>query len=291
MSVVTSLLNDLRNLIIDKYLPLGEQFAEFAVVTVILYAVGRIIVVPVVEWAVGKTSRNETLRGASGSITRGGVFIVVLSVGAGVAGFQNALVGSALVIGVVTFTVGLAAQDILGNFVSGVFLIQHPKLNVGDYIEWDGKSGKIRDIGLRVTCIRTMDNETVIVPNSELTSNPVTNSTVNDPIGISYDFGIGYDDDVDEARNVVFDVADELENVLDEPEPTANVVELADNAVIIKARIWVEKKKRYQRAKIRSKFIRRVNERSQEVGIDLSTTTQHALMGEIGVRESEVSEA
>ncbi|WP_276250112.1 mechanosensitive ion channel family protein [Haloarcula rara] len=92
-----------------------------------------------------------------------------------------------------TVAVGLAAQDVLGNFVSGAFIVTDPDLNVGDTIEWDGKRGVIVDIDLRVTRVRTPNNERIVVPNTELATGTVTNRTSTGPIGVSYEFGIPYE--------------------------------------------------------------------------------------------------
>ncbi|WP_158603179.1 mechanosensitive ion channel domain-containing protein [Halorubrum sp. Atlit-26R] len=149
-----------------------------------------------------------------------------MSLGAGVAGFETTLTGSALVVGVISLAVGFAAQEMLANFVSGIFIVQDRRLNVGDLVEWEGVSGTIDDIGFRVTTIKTANNETVLVPNSEFATKPVTNRTDNDPQAISYEFGIGYGDDIDVATDVLRAVASDVETVLDDPEPSVRVSDL-----------------------------------------------------------------
>lgn len=269
-----------------KYGPLAGQLAELLAVAAVVYVVGRLVVVPLVSMALARTRMNVTVRRALGKVTRLAVVVAALDAGAAAAGFERVLVGSALLVAIVTLAVGLAAQDILSNVISGVFIVQDPKLNVGDHIVWGDQAGTISDIGFRVTRVRTADNDTVVVPNAELTNNAITNETVNDPIGIPYEFGVGYGDDVATVSDVIRRVADENEQVLDEPEPTVRVVELADNAVVLRSRVWVAKADRDRRAQVRSEFVRGVHEALRETGVDLSTTTQHALSGELGVREA-----
>lgn len=269
-----------------KYGPLAGQLAELLAVAAVVYVVGRLVVVPLVSMALARTRMNVTVRRALGKVTRLAVVVAALDAGAAAAGFERVLVGSALLVAIVTLAVGLAAQDILSNVISGVFIVQDPKLNVGDHIVWGDQAGTISDIGFRVTRVRTADNDTVVVPNAELTNNPITNETVNDPIGIPYEFGVGYGDDVATVSDVIRRVADENEQVLDEPEPTVRVVELADNAVVLRSRVWVAKADRDRRSQVRSEFVRGVHEALRETGVDLSTTTQHALSGELGVREA-----
>ncbi|WP_128905807.1 mechanosensitive ion channel family protein [Halorubrum amylolyticum] len=137
------------------------------------------------------------------------LFVAVLVVGAWAAGFTGFLGGSALIVAALTLAVGFAAQDVLSNFVAGVFIVQDRNFNIHDWIEWDGNAGFIDDIGFRVTRIRTFDNETITVPNTDLATNAVTNRMSNDTLRISTTFGIGYGDDIDETTRILLDTAAE----------------------------------------------------------------------------------
>ncbi|AZQ16117.1 mechanosensitive ion channel family protein [Halorubrum sp. PV6] len=247
----------------------------------VLYALGRGLLVLVVRRLLRRTRLNRTVRKAVARLLRAVVIVVAVSIEAGVAGFETTPSGSALVVGVISLAVGFAAQEMLANFVSGIFIVQDRRLNVGDLVEWEGASGAIDDIGFRVTTIKTANNETVLVPNSEFATKPVTNRTYNDPQAISYEFGIGYGDDIDVATDVLRAVTSDVEAVLDDPEPSVRVSDLADSSVLLSARVWLAKADRNRRASIKAEFIRRVNERCAAAGIDLSTTTQHPVTGEL----------
>jgi len=95
----------------------------------------------------------------------------------------GAFAGSALIAARVTLAVGLSAQDVLRNFVAGAFLVQDPDVNIGDRIRWEDEEGIIIGIDLRVTRVRTLDNEIIVVPNSELSTTVVRNLTSHDPVG------------------------------------------------------------------------------------------------------------
>jgi small-conductance mechanosensitive channel len=107
----------------------------------------------------------------------------------------------------------------------------------------------------------------------------------NERLRISSAFGIGYADDIDEATRVLLSVADEHDAILDDPEPSVRVAELADSAVILQSRFWIADPDREDFSIARSTYIQRVTDRCDDVGIDLSTTTQHELSGELGVRD------
>jgi len=247
--------------------------------------VGRLLVVPAVRWGISRTGVDRTLESALGSATHLLVIGLTLVVAARAAGFRGALAGSTLVAAGLTVAVGLAAQDVLGNFVSGAFIVTDPDLNVGDTIEWAGKRGVIVDIDLRVTRVRTPNNERIVVPNTELATGTVTNRTSTGPIGISYQFGIPYDTDVSALEAIVNDVARELDHVVEKPEPIVGVSELGSTAVIVVGRVWIPNERRNRLPSVRSTFVQRVNEECQAAGIDLSETTQHTIDGELAVHE------
>lgn len=269
--------------IVDKYLLNARIAAEFVVVAIVLYLLGRFAVRPVLRWVLRRSPLERTLEQAVDKFAGVVLTVVALGIAAGAAGIP--LSGSATLVAAGTLAVGFGAQDVLSNLVAGVFLVQDPKLNVDDQIEWGDNTGTIEDIGFRVTRVRTAENDTVIVPNTDLATNVVTNHTVNDPIGLTYDFGIGYGDDVGEAIRVISGVAEDHEAILERRPPTVRVRELGDTSVTLRARIWIARKDREKRAEVRAAFVRGVHERCRAAGIDLSTTTQHDLSGELAVRE------
>lgn len=274
--------------LVEKYVGLAATAAEFLVVVAVLYFLGRFVVRPVIRWLLRRSPLNRTLVQSGIKFVELLVVLVALGVGAGVAGIPIA--GSATIVAAGTLAVGFAAQDVLSNLVAGIFLVQDPKLNVGDQIEWESHTGTIGEIGFRVTRVRTAENDTPIVPNTELATNAITNHTVNDPIGITYDFGIGYGDDVGEAIEVISSVAGDHAAILERRQPTVRVRELEDASVVLRARVWIAREDRNRRAEVRAAFVRGVHERCRAAGIDLSTTTQHGLTGSVALEDDDGSE-
>ncbi|WP_435362715.1 mechanosensitive ion channel family protein [Haloarchaeobius sp. DYHT-AS-18] len=270
---------------VDQYGGLGIQLFEFTVTALGLYLFGRIILEPGIRWVLARSRLNETFEQALGKVVHVLVIGGALTGGIAAAGFRTAFVGSAIVAAGVTLAIGFAARDVLSNFVAGVFIIQDPKLNVGDTITVDGVTGTIRDIGFRVTRVRTPDNETVLIPNTQLVTLTIRNQTVNDPVSISYEFGIDYDEDVEATIDLLRAIAAENDVILDTPAPTIRVTDLADTSVIITARVWLHKEDRRRLPEIRSAYLTAVHQRCLAHGIDLSTTSQHALSGALTVDE------
>lgn len=269
----------------STYAQLAEDGAVFLVVGAVLYFLGRLLVVPAIRWGLKRSKIDRTLESALGSTAHLLVVILAIVVAASVAGFQGTLAGSTLVAAGVTVAVGLAAQDVLGNFVSGVFIVTDPDLNVGDIIEWNGRRGVVVDIDLRVTRVRTPDNERIIVPNTDLATSAVTNRTSTGPIGISYNFGVGYDADLDEVEAIIRSVARDTDHVAEKPEPVVGIDELTDTAVLVTGRVWIPNNRRNRLSSVQSAFIRGVHEACRAEGIDLSETSQHAISGNIGVHD------
>jgi small-conductance mechanosensitive channel len=265
------------------YAGLAERLGESAVVAVVLFLVGRLVVVPLVMRTITARRVERTLKQALGKLLRGAVVVVALAGGVAAGGFTAFLGGSALIVAALTLAVGFAAQDVISNFVSGIFIVNDRNFSIDDWIEWDDQAGIIEDIGFRTTRVRTFDNELITVPNTLLATTAVKNRMSKDALRVSYSFGIGYDDDIDEATRHLLAVADELDGVLDEPEPSVRVTELGDSAIVLQSRIWIDDPDRADFSVTRSEYIQQVSERFEAAGIDLSTTSQHSLTGELDV--------
>jgi small conductance mechanosensitive channel len=272
--------------LISKYTVLLGRIGEFVLVTLIVYVFGRLVVQPLVSWGFARWDLEQTLERTIEKFLGAGIVVGSVVVGAWAAGFGGLLGGSALIFAALTLAVGFAAQDVLSNFVAGVFIVQDPNFNIDDWIEWDGRAGFISDIGFRVTRIRTFDNETVTVPNTELATTSVTNRMSNEMLRISYTVGIGYTDDIDAATEILLDVAGEHGEILEEPEPTVRVADLADTAILLQSRFWIADPDREDFSETRSQYIQTVTERFRAADVDLSTTSQHELAGELTVHEA-----
>jgi len=268
-----------------RYGDLAAQLGEFVVVALVLYLPARLLLLPAVSWVFARRGLEPTLERAVEKVLR--VFVVVAAVvgGAGAAGFGGFVGGSALFVAALTLAVGFAAQDVLSNFVAGLFIVQDPNFNIGDWVEWNDRAGFIDDIGFRATRVRTFDNETVTVPNTELATTAVTNRMSNERLRISYVFGVGYGDDLDRATDILIETAAAQEEILADPEPTVRVAELADNAVLLQARFWIADPDREDFSATRSAYIRAVKEECEAAGVDLSTTTNHQVSGRVTVDE------
>jgi small-conductance mechanosensitive channel len=160
-------------------------------------------------------------------------------------------------------------QDVIANFVAGVFIYTDRPFRIGDWIEWDGNSGVVEDISLRVTRVRTFDNELLTVPNSQLTDGVIKNPVAKEQLRLKFLFGIGYDDDIDRATEIIIEEAEKHEEILDDPAPSVRLTELGDSSVGLQSRIWIDDPSRADFVKTRGEYVTAVKERFDEEGINI----------------------
>ncbi len=141
-------------------------------------------------------------------------------------------------IGAMGLVVGLALQGTLSNFASGLMILINRPFDVGDVVTAGGVTGTVDQMNLVSTMFRTFDNQSIYVPNNEIWNNVITNITANATRRVDLEFGIGYDDDFEEAERIIREVVDGNELVLDDPEPVVVTHELADSSVNIICRPW-----------------------------------------------------
>lgn len=260
---------EFRSEIVATYATLLGNVVEFGLVAVGLYLVGRLLVTTVGRWSLEQADFDPTMVDGIASFLHLAAILLAVVVGASAADFRGAFAGSALVAGGVTLAVGLGAQDVLGNFVAGAFLVSDPDVNVGDRIRWEDEEGIISGIDLRVTRITTLDNDTVVVPNQVLSTSVVRNLTANDPVGISHGFAVR-DDQVAEAVEAITAAVRSHDDFLDAPAPTVRVTDVTGSGVVVTARAFFPLEMRSQRYRIRTEFLWRVAKQCREAGVDLS---------------------
>jgi len=240
----------------------------FVIVFLVVYRLGRSVVTRAVESSLKRQDFDETLVRFAVSLTVGVMTVFAAALAAAIAGFGTVLAAFATLGGALTLAVGFAAQDLIANFVAGVFVIKDKTFTVGDWIEWEENDGVVREIHLRVTKLDTLDNQLMTVPNSDLANAAVINNVANDRRRVSIGFGIEYDEDITRARNAVVEEGARINGALDVPKPTAPLVELGDSAVVLSGRVWIDPSESSYAA-VRSQFTEAVKRRFDAEGIDI----------------------
>ena len=143
-------------------------------------------------------------------------------------------------IGGAAFVIGLALQGTLSNFAQGLLILAYRPFDVGDVVDAGGVSGIVDSMNMLSTTIRTFDNKLMIVPNGKIGGDTITNATASDTRRIDMTFGIGYDDDADQAQAILERVVTGHPLVLKDPAPLIRLNELADSSVNFIVRPWAK---------------------------------------------------
>lgn len=143
------------------------------------------------------------------------------------------------VVGAASLAVGLALKDSLANFAAGVMLVLFRPFTKGDFVDAGGESGTVEEIFLNATVLITPDNKVIQVPNSQVWAGSITNYSARDTRRVDLVIGVGYDDDLKKAHDVIMGVLNDHDKVLTEPAPAVFVSNLGDSSVDFNVRPWV----------------------------------------------------
>ena len=191
-----------------------------------------------VKRALGKTRTDPTIVAfASNTSYYVTMAFVVLSI-LGQLGIETTSLIA--LIGATGLAIGLALQGSLANFAAGILLIIFRPFRVGDWIDVNGLSGYVEDLELLTTILRTLDNRTVVIPNSKLTDDSIINYSTLGILRLDLVVGVAYSSDLKQVKSVIHQVLSEDERILAQPAPTVGVLELADSSVNFAVRPWVK---------------------------------------------------
>jgi small conductance mechanosensitive channel len=191
-----------------------------------------------VKRVMSRSKMDETITRFVGNLTYIALLAFVVLAALSQLGIQTT--SFIAVLGAAGLAVGLALQGALSNFAAGFLMIIFKPFRIGDYIEGGGVAGTVEEIEIFTTTLKTPDNKTVIVPNAKMTSDNIINWTVKGTRRVDLVIGIGYNDDIDKAKQVMADVLAKDGRILKEPAPQIAMVELADSSVNFVVRPWVK---------------------------------------------------
>ncbi|SFR44005.1 mechanosensitive ion channel family protein [Halorubrum sodomense] len=241
----------------------------FVTVVAATYVLYKAVIAPLVRRVFDRQGLDEHARRPLQKIVAFVSLFAGVTVAFGAAGYQGFLRSLATIAAAATLAIGFALQDVIKNFVAGVFIYTDKPFRIGDWIEWQGNSGVVEDISFRVTRVRTFDNELLTVPNNVLTGNVVKNPVAKKSLRLKFVFGIDYEDDVERASEIIVEEAERSDAILAEPAPSVRLTELADSYVGLQARIWIDDPSRSDFVKARAEFVKAVKARFDEAGITI----------------------
>ncbi|MFW0778161.1 MAG: mechanosensitive ion channel family protein [Rickettsiales bacterium] len=231
-----------------------EQYLDMKIITTYAIEYGQAIIFALAIFIFGKwaakgltglirkamrrSQLDETLVTFLGNIVYGLLFAFVVIAALSQLGVETTSL--AAIFAAAGLAIGLALQGSLSNFAAGVLIIAFRPFSKGDYIEAAGTAGVVQEVGIFSTTLKSPDNKMIVVPNGAVTSDNIVNFSAHATRRIDFTFGIGYDDDIKKAKDILRNILDDDPRVLKDPAPVIGVSELADSSVNFVVRPWVK---------------------------------------------------
>lgn len=229
------------NQLLSKVWELLTIYGLKVIAALAIFLIGRIVAKGIrglIQRMMRKANVDETLLRFVGNLAYIALLAFVIIAALSQLGIQTT--SFIAILGAAGLAIGLALQGSLSNFAAGFLMIVFRPIRVGDYIEGAGVAGIVEEIQIFTTTLVTPDNKTVIIPNANLTNDNIINWTVKGTRRVDLVMGIGYEDDIDKARQVMAQVMDEEPLVLKDPAPQIALSELADSSVNFVVRPWAK---------------------------------------------------
>lgn len=210
-----------------------------AIVLMIFMVAGRILK-RVFLTAGKRTQLDVTLAELLGRLTSFAITLLGLFVGAVII-FPTLKPGDLIAgLGITSVAIGFAFKDVLQNFFAGILILWRRPFRVGDIIRTSDFEGRVEEITVRSTRLRTGDGERAVIPNGDVYTSGVLVRTAYERRRLSFSVGVGYIDSIEEARETIRKVLHRIHSVLKDPEPEVFVVELAASSVNFRIYFWIE---------------------------------------------------
>ena len=200
------------------------------------------------------------------------LIIIAIMISLQVAGLEGIATGLLTAVGGGAIILGFAFPDIGKNFLAGIILAFNRPFSINDTIKVDDIFGKVKELSFRYSHIKTFDGRDIYIPNSDVLTKPVENYTADGFFRVDFVVGIGYEDDISEAKKVIQDILDENLEIVHDADHENFVIEdeLAASTVNLKVFFWVDTKD-YRRASrvLRGLVIREVKEELFKRGFNM----------------------
>ena len=179
----------------------------------------------------------------------------------------------AFMAGALGIGVGFGLQNIVNNFVSGIILLFDPSIQVGDMVQIGEDWGTISRINMRTTVVQSFDNASLIIPNSQMLSDKVTNWSYKDSkVRRQVDVGVAYGSDVKLVRKILLEIVEDMSEILEDPTPRVDFMDFGDSALVFRVRFWIASPDFWLTAPTEVRF--RIDEEFKKHGIEIAFPQQ-----------------
>ena len=242
---ILGVLDDMIIALEQAALPIGEQELTLlslitGFLTLVLLVWLAIAASGLLEQRISKLSTlNPSTRVLFVKLARIGLIVIAVTVGLSSAGLD--LTFFAVFGGAVGLGVGFGLQKVVSNLVSGVILLLDRSIKPGDVVEIQGAHGWINKLAARYTSVITRDGTEYLIPNEDMVTQPVINwSHSNRLVRRMIEVGVSYESNIELARQLMIDAAQDVGRVLENPAPVCQLKDFGDSAVILELRFWID---------------------------------------------------
>ncbi len=181
-----------------------------------------------------KVGLNESIKPFLVSIINFLLYIILFFILAGILGINLSIFAS--IIAASVFAIGMSLQGSLGNFASGLLVLSLKPYEANDYIQIDEKFGKVTKIDVFSTTLTTPGSKTLIVPNSKMTSEIVTNYSKTGFILLDIEVSIPYAESFPKVKNIIKEALSTIPEILNEPKTTIGITKFESHSVTVS--VW-----------------------------------------------------
>ncbi|MBF4983687.1 mechanosensitive ion channel [Nonlabens mediterrranea] len=204
---------------------------------ILIYIIGAFIIkklVKLVSKLMDKREYDVTLKKFLTNLMKWILTILLIVTVAGTLGIETA--SFAAILAAAGLAIGLALQGSLSNFAGGVLILIFKPYKIGDLIEAQGELGAVKEIDILVTKLITPQNKLAIIPNGPMANGNVVNYSAEGKMRVDTTVGIGYGENMKQAKEALLSMLESNPKVLKDPAPSVNVSELADSSVNLAVR-------------------------------------------------------
>ena len=182
---------------------------------------------------------NETLDNLFSSLIYIFLLGIVIFIALSVLKLDKAVTSILACAGILGLALAFAFQDIAANFMSGIFLSVRSPLSVGDIVKIKEYMGKVEEINLRDTVIRTYQGQMVIIPNKDVFQNPIENYSLLGKRRMDLAVGVSYGDDLEKVKGITIEAVKDIEGLSKDDEITMFYTDFGDSSINFVIRLWV----------------------------------------------------
>ncbi len=208
------------------------------ILTLVIGFVAIKIVMKLFTRALAKSRIEISLHSFLKSLLRISLYVILLMTAASMIGIP--ITSLVTVLGALGLAISLAVKDSLGNLAGGFLVLFAKPFTVGDFVETEGVSGTVKAVNLFYTRLNTVDNKRIYIPNGQLSNAKIINYSAEPTRMLDRVFSIGYEDDMDMAKQIILDIILRSEYALLDPEPLVRVKDHSESSIDILVRVWVQ---------------------------------------------------